>query len=316
MARTGLALDARFELHRTGPTHPECPERVARIADALRTHGIDQACIPIEVNSVDPAAVSRVHSDEYVARLKEACSQGRGFIDVPDSVICGQSYEIACLAAGTAVAAVDLVMEGSIDNAFCAIRPPGHHAQRDLSMGFCLLNNIAIAATHLLEDHGLTRVLILDWDVHHCNGTQQTFESDSRVLVISLHGHPGIVYPGTGFENERGKGAGEGYTINIPLLPESGDDEYHRAFDDRVLPAIDEFKPQFILLSAGFDAHRLDPLAPLSLETSSFGWMTDAVKEAAKRHCSGKLVSLLEGGYHLEALSDSVVLHVKRLLEG
>ncbi len=316
MARTGLAWDTRFELHKTGPNHPERPERVRAIASALRACGIDQTCIPIEVVSVDPVAISRVHSDTYVRRLTEACLQGCAFIDVPDSAICPQSFEIACLAAGAAVQAVGDVMAGTIDNAFCVIRPPGHHAEHDLSMGFCLLNNVAIAAMHLLEEHGFTRVLILDWDVHHCNATQHTFESDPRVLVISLHGHPGVVYPGTGYENERGKGDGEGYTINIPMLPESGDDDYHRAFDDRVLPAIDEFKPQFVLLSAGFDAHRLEPLAPLNLETSSYGWMTDAVMEVAKRHCGGNLVSLLEGGYHLDALSDSVVLHVARLLQG
>ena len=182
-------------------------------------------------------------------------------------------------------------------------------------MGFCLLNNIAIAARHLLDGHGLSRVLILDWDVHHGNGTQHTFESDPRVLFISIHGHPGMVYPGTGYDYERGRGAGEGFTINLPMLPPAGDDEYRRAFDAAILPAVDKFGPKFVLISAGFDAHRLDPLAPLKLETESYGWMTDELLRVAGKHCNGRLVAILEGGYHLDALADSVALHVARLLD-
>jgi acetoin utilization deacetylase AcuC-like enzyme len=217
------------------------------------------------------------------------------------------------LAAGTAVQAVDDVMAGRIDNAFCAVRPPGHHAERHMSLGFCLFNNIAVAAQHLIDDHGLTRVLILDWDVHHGNGTQHTFEADPRVLFISLHGHPGIVYPGTGYAHERGKGPGEGFTINIPMLPPSSDSEWHLAFAEKVLPAADRFRPEFVLVSCGFDAHRLDPLAPLELSTDIFGWMTDRALELARTHGHGRLVSLLEGGYHLQALADCACLHVERL---
>ncbi len=181
-------------------------------------------------------------------------------------------------------------------------------------MGFCLFNNVAIGARHLIEDHGLSRVLILDWDVHHGNGTQHSFESDPRVLFISLHGHPGIVYPGTGYAEERGKGPGEGYTINIPILPPGRDEAWRKAFDEIVIPAVEDYSPQFVLISAGFDAHKADPLAPLELETDSFGWMTDELVAMAKRHCDGRLVSILEGGYDLKALSESVALHVVRLL--
>ena len=176
------------------------------------------------------------------------------------------------------------------------------------------MNNVAIAAQHLIDEHGLSRVLILDWDVHHGNGTQHIFEEDPQVLYISLHGHPGIVYPGTGFAHERGKGAGAGFTINVPILPPGRDEVWRRAFDDPILPAIAKFDPQFVLISAGFDAHRLDPLAPLELETESFGWMTDELVGVAKRHCGGRLVSVLEGGYHLDALADCVALHVQRLM--
>lgn len=183
-----------------------------------------------------------------------------------------------------------------------------------MSMGFCLFNNIAIAAQHLLDNHAIQRILILDWDVHHGNGTQHTFEADPRVLFVSIHGHPGILYPGTGYERERGTGRGEGFTINCPMLPPAGDAEYRRVFEQTILPAVERYRPEFAMISAGFDAHQDDPLGPMALSTESFGWMTDALTDAAKRHCGGRLVSLLEGGYSLQALGASVALHVERLL--
>ena len=274
-----------------------------------------KACTRIEVSPIDMALVGLIHSECYTERLKRACADGLPYIDAPDSGICRESYEVARLAAGTVINAVDAVMAGRIDNAFCAIRPPGHHAERDVSMGFCLFNNNAIAARYLLDDHAVQRLLILDWDVHHGNGTQHAFEADPRVLFVSLHGHPGIVYPGSGYEEERGKGPGQGFTINIPMLPPGGDNEYRRAFDESILPVVEKFDPQFVLISAGFDAHRLDPLAPLELETESFGWMTDEMVRVAGDHCQGRLVSILEGGYHLDALGDSVALHLTRLLD-
>lgn len=285
-----------------------------RIAAALSERGLDRACTPIAVNPIDMALVRRIHDEAYIERVEQACERGLPYIDVTDSAIGPESYEIAKLAAGAAVAAVDEVIAGRLDNAFCPLRPPGHHAERHMSLGFCLFNNIAIAARRLLDDHGLSRVLILDWDVHHGNGTQHTFEEDPRVLFISIHGHPAIVYPGTGYANERGKCAGEGFTINIPMLPPSGDSEYRRAFDDIVAPAVEKFRPEFVLLSAGFDAHRLDPLAPIELETESYGWLTELPLQWARQYGKGRLVSLLEGGYHLDALADSVSLHVTRLL--
>ncbi len=315
MAVTGLVQDARFQRHLTGPGHPERPQRVARIAAALDERELTQICKPIEVTPAARETLLAVHAGPYLERLQKACEDGLPYIDVPDSAICPESYEIAKLAAGAVVNAVDEVMSGRLNNAFCAVRPPGHHAERQVSMGFCLLNNVAIAARRLLNQHGLSRVLILDWDVHHGNGTQHIFEEDPRVLFISLHGHPGIVYPGTGYAHERGKGAGEGFTLNVPILPPGRDEVWRRAFDDSVLPAIARFDPQFVLISAGFDAHRLDPLAPLELETQSYGWMTDELLGAAARHhCGGRLVSVLEGGYHLDALADSVALHIQRLL--
>lgn len=315
MARTGLVQHERFQDHLTGPSHPERPERLLRIGVVLRERGLADACTAVDASPVDMALVRRIHTEEYLDRLRHACEENRPFIDAVDSAICTESYDIAQFATGAVINAVDEVMAGPIDNAFCAIRPPGHHAERNRSMGFCMFNNIAIAAQHLIDDHGLERVLILDWDVHHGNGTQHTFEADPRVLFISLHGHPHYIYPGTGLEQEHGVGAGEGYTINLPMLPRTTNDAYYQAFDDPITPAIEKFDPQFVLISAGFDAHRADPLAPLELETECFGWMTDRLTGMAKHHCQGRLVSLLEGGYNLDALGDCVALHVTRLLE-
>lgn len=315
MARTGLVQDARFQEHKTGPDHPERPERLAAIASRLASDGLSDACVSVEPATVDMAHVERVHQADYLRRLEEACRSGAAYIDVPDSAVCPASFDIAQLAVGSVLHAVDRVMAGELDNAFCAVRPPGHHAERHLSMGFCLFNNIAIAARYLLDHHGLSRVLIVDFDVHHGNGTQHLFEADPHVLFISLHGHPGIVYPGTGYAHERGVGEGVGFTINLPMLPPSSDDEWQQAFDKTVLPEAAKFAPEFVLISAGFDAHRRDPLAPLELETPVFGWMTDQLVQLASAHASGRLVSLLEGGYDLEALAASCSLHLSRLLE-
>lgn len=314
MTRTGLVQDERFERHVTGAGHPERPARLRAIRERLAQDGLTARCTPIPATPIDMTLVQRVHEGAYIDRARRACEEGRPYLDVPDSGICRESFEIARLAAGSVVNAVDAVMRGEIDNAFCAVRPPGHHAERHMSLGFCLFNNIAIAASHLLASHGLERVAVLDWDVHHGNGTQHTFEEDPRVLFISLHGHPGIVYPGTGYAHERGRGAGAGFTINLPMLPPSGDEEWRAAFADPILPALDRFRPQFVLISAGFDAHRRDPLAPLELSTDVFGWMTDRLAEVARTHGSERLVSVLEGGYDLEALADCVALHVSQLL--
>ena len=315
MAKTGLTQDERFQRHHPGTAHPERPERLAHLATVLREHGLDTACEPTTIAPVDMALVDRIHRKDYIDRFRQACGDGLSYIDTPDSGICRESYDIAELAAGAVINATDAVMSGELDNALCLVRPPGHHAEHDRSMGFCMFNNIAVAARRLIDDYGLSRVLILDWDVHHGNGTQHTFEQDPRVLFVSLHGHPKFVYPGTGYEHERGHGEGTEKTINIPMLPGADDAQYRRTFDTTVLPAIEAYKPEFVLLSAGFDAHRDDPLAPLELNTETFGWMTDAMTDMAKRHCGGKLVSLLEGGYDLKALGESVSLHLRRLLD-
>lgn len=314
MGVTGLVQDERFLEHRTGPGHPERPDRLIAIRDALESTGLRAQCRAISPLPADLRTIQRVHDADYVERLRRACESARPFIDVPDSAIGSESYDVALLAAGAAVMAVDEAMAGRIQNAFCAVRPPGHHAERHMSMGFCLFNNVAIAAQHLLDQHALSRVLIFDWDVHHGNGTQHIFEADPRVLFISLHAHPGILYPGTGYAHERGIGAGTGFTLNCPMLPPAGDDEFRRTFENPILPAIEAFRPEFVLVSAGFDAHRDDPIGPLELSTECYGWMTDVLTDVARRHAAGRLVSCLEGGYNLRALAESAALHVARLL--
>ncbi len=315
MNRTGLTWDACFLRHVTGVGHPERPERLAAIRDALSEAGLTDRCPRLALRDAADADILRVHRREYVDRVAQACQRGAAYIDTPDSSICPESYSLAVRAAGSVMEAVDRVMDGTIENAFCAVRPPGHHATADRSMGFCLFNNVAMAADHLIRDHGLERIVILDWDVHHGNGTQATFESRRDVLFISLHGHPRFVYPGTsGWENETGLGAGAGFTLNLPMPPGSGDEAYRQAFAKRVEPAVDAYRPQFILISAGFDAHRDDPLAPIELEDESYAWMTRSVMDMAARHANGHVVSVLEGGYDLDALGRCVTTHVDHLL--
>jgi acetoin utilization deacetylase AcuC-like enzyme len=314
MSKTGLVCDAVFERHKTGHGHPERPQRLQAISKTLAERDLTSSCIRIEPVPAGLQVVGRNHDPRYLERIESWCKNGRPHGDTPDTDLSPESFDVALLAAGSLCRAVDMVFGGELDNAFCAVRPPGHHAERNIAMGFCLINNVAVAARHLIEHHGLTRVVILDWDVHHGNGTQHSFYDDPKVLYISLHGHPGILYPGTGYEHERGRGVGEGFTLNVPIIPPGGDAVWRAAFDQKVLPKVDDFKPEFVLISAGFDAHRLDPLGPLELETASYGWMTQSMLEAARRHCRGRLVSVLEGGYHLQALADSVSLHVEKLL--
>ena len=314
MSSTGLVLDDCFARHATGPAHPERPERIPAVQRALAAAQLVEQCAIIEPAPVDMSVVLANHSQTYVDRLQEHCRSGKSRIDSADSAICPDSFDTARLACGAVIRAVDAVAAGDLKNAFCVVRPPGHHAERNCSMGFCLFNNIAIAARHVVQVHGIERVLIVDWDVHHGNGTQHSFEDDGRVLFCSLHGHPDTLYPGTGYAHERGVGPGEGSTLNLPMPPGAGDAEYRAAFEEQVVPAARSFQPQFVLISAGFDAHRADPLAAIELETSSFEWMTTEVLEVADECCRGKLVSMLEGGYNLDALGNSAAVHLQSLI--
>ncbi len=309
----GILIDPRFRRHMTGEGHPEAPARLTVIQEALEAAGLLQACARLEAVPIAETTVQFVHTHQYLTRLDAACRQGYPYIDVPDSAICPESYDIARLAAGGVVEAARRVARGELKRAFCAVRPPGHHAERDRSMGFCLFNNIAIAACVLKDEFKFDRLLILDFDVHHANGTQHTFEADPSVLVISLHGHPNYLYPGTGFEEEVGMGPGRGYTMNIPFRPGARDDDYREAFETRVIPAVGRFAPQVVLVSAGFDAHADDPLGNLSLSDEIFTWMTRTIVELAERHAHGRVISVLEGGYDHGVLTRCVTEHARAL---
>jgi len=255
-----------------------------------------------------------VHRKGYAERIAASCASGESWIDTRDVAVSSASYDVARHATGSLLTLVDQVMAKNNDNGFALVRPPGHHAEHDAAMGFCLFNSVAIAARYLQQQYDVERVLILDWDVHHGNGTQHTFEQDPSVMFISLHQFPH--YPGTGDKSETGFGAGEGATINCPMSPGLGDAHYQEAFEQIVLPRARAFNPDFILVSAGFDAHQADPLGAINLTNDSYVWMTRAVMELADQCCDGRLVSVLEGGYDLHALAESVTGHVRVLLQG
>ena len=254
-----------------------------------------------------------VHPRPFVDRIHHVSEIGGGVIDLGDTVVSRDSWDVALFALGSLLVACDAVMSGRVRRAFAAARPPGHHAEPERAMGFCLFSNVAIAARYLQQRHGLERVAIVDFDVHHGNGTQACFEDDPSVLFVSLHQHPRTCYPGSGYEWETGVGAGEGFTMNIPFPPGSGDDAYLDAFRALVIPKLDDFKPHALLISAGFDAHREDPLAQMELSEDGFSQITRMLVDAAERHCAGRVISSLEGGYNLRALGRSVVQHLVAL---
>ena len=294
--------------HQPGDHHPERPERLRAILERLSTPSYE-ALERREAPIADVHDLSRVHRAGYVdATLDAVPNEGRIFLD-PDTAVSPGSREAALRAAGACVAAVDAVMDGIADNAFCAVRPPGHHAKADRAMGFCLFNNVAVAALYARATHGLHRVAVVDFDVHHGNGTQAMFYADPDLFYGSTHQYPH--YPGTGAREERGVA---GNVVNEPMPPGSGSAEFQIAMGDTLLPALDEFKPEFILISAGFDAHAADPLADINLKEEDFSWATRELIEIAKSHCSGRIVSTLEGGYDLDALASSTGAHVAALM--
>jgi acetoin utilization deacetylase AcuC-like enzyme len=295
--------------HITPPGHPERPDRLRAIARVLE----DEAFAHLERMEApegDRETILYAHPEEFVRRVEAAIPDtGLARIDA-DTSVSPKSWQAALTAIGAANAAVDDVFTGAADNVFVAARPPGHHAERTTAMGFCLFNTAAIAARHAQKKHGAERVAIVDWDVHHGNGTQDIFWSDSSVLYCSTHQMP--LFPGTGAWNE----TGAGNIVNAPLSPNSGSDLFRDAFLSRVLPAVDHFRPDLIIISAGFDAHHRDPLAEINLTEEDFDWATGTLMDRASRHANGRLVSLLEGGYDLQGLAFSVAAHIKRLMKG
>ncbi|MCH7797691.1 MAG: histone deacetylase [Planctomycetes bacterium] len=295
-----LSDPAMFE-HDPGPGHPECPQRLEAVCDALRR----QPVAGTRWATPHPARrslIERIHAPAYVDRLDEL--RGTSATLDADTRVSPGSIAAARLAAGAAVDAVTAVISGRARRAFALVRPPGHHAEADRAMGFCLFNNIAIAAAHARAELGCRRVLIVDWDVHHGNGTQHAFFDRSDVLFFSTHRYP--FWPGTGDLHEIGADAGIGFTVNVPLPAGCGDTEYRAVFDRLLVPVADDFEPELVLVSAGFDAHVRDPLGGMSMTTAGYGSLCVVVRELADRLCGGRLVLILEGGYDLDALASSV----------
>ncbi|MFQ5808170.1 MAG: histone deacetylase [Armatimonadota bacterium] len=310
---TGLVYHESYLDHDTGGRHPETPERLRAIMARLEQTGLMQRLHRIDPSPAPLEALTAIHTEEYVAEVRRACREGQPFLHSSDTPIGPKSYRAALLAAGGVLSAIDAVMAGDVRNAFCAVRPPGHHAVEDRAMGFCLFNNVAIGARYAQRKHNLRKILIVDWDVHHGNGTQAAFYDDPDVLYVSVHQYP--FYPGTGAASETGAGPGEGSTLNAPLPAGSGDDVYERVFEDILKPKALAFAPDLVMISAGFDAHEDDLLGSMQVSTEGYARLTRLVRDIAERCCSGRIVSVLEGGYHLEALAASVHSHLSALLE-
>jgi len=313
--KTGLITHPIYLKHDTGPSHPERPERIKAILKELTKDGIAKELVDIEptLHAQIDQAITQVHEDAYCATLDSSIPNvGLNYLD-PDTPVGPHSLQAAKMAVSGVLTAIDKVMDGSVQNAFCAVRPPGHHAEPDRAMGFCLFNNVAIGARYVQRRYGIKRVLIVDWDVHHGNGTQNIFYDDATVFYFSTHQFP--FYPGTGSAEEMGVNEGEGATLNCPLNAGDGDKEILSKFEKELVPAAEKFKPEFIFISAGFDAHRDDPLAQLEVTEAGFERLTDIVKNLAHTFSAQRIVSTLEGGYNLKALAHSVNRHLTILNE-
>jgi acetoin utilization deacetylase AcuC-like enzyme len=307
---TLLYSNPLFLQHETGQ-HPERAQRLVQITAHLARTGLDARCQRPTWEAVSPQRLARAHSLEYADSVQHFAERGGGRIE-EDTVVCPASYQVALQAAGAVCDAVERVVRGEEQRALCLVRPPGHHALHDSAMGFCLFNNVAVGARLATGELGLDRVLIVDWDVHHGNGTQDAFWTDEQVGFMSIHRWP--FYPGTGAKNETGTGAALGTTLNLPIEMGIARSEYIKCFADELERFADKIRPQLVILSAGFDSHRDDPIGSLGLETEDFQPLTQAVLSVAAAHAGGKLVSVLEGGYNCSALAGSVEVHLKELL--
>jgi acetoin utilization deacetylase AcuC-like enzyme len=293
-------------LHDMGPYHPECPDRLRAIGDRLIAAGLEGHLEHYEAPAATREQLARVHSAGYIATIEAECPEsGLNYLD-PDTAMCPDSLSAALHAAGAVVLATDLVARGECRRAFCAIRPPGHHAERNRAMGFCLFNNVAVGIAHAFAVHGIERVAVIDFDVHHGNGTEEIFADDPRVLMVSTFQHP--LYPYSGVDPMGPN------MINVPLAAGSGSEAFREAVQERWLPALEAHQPQIVYISAGFDAHREDPLANLKLVEADYAWVTRELIAVAVRHAGGRIVSALEGGYALSALGRSAAEHVRELL--
>ena len=310
---TALLLDPVFRLHDTGPGHPERPERYDALTRAFDRAGLTQSLLHVATRPATEDEVALCHTRPYIQTVKRDIAAGARDLSTGDTTISPRSLEVALDAAGGLMNAVDMVFEKKATNAFCAVRPPGHHARPNQGMGFCIFNNVAIAARYAQRKHGIERVLIADWDVHHGNGTQDIFYTDGSVFFFSTHQSPW--YPGTGDAGETGEGRGEGCILNCPLPAGAGRHEILGVFQERLMHAADLFKPDLVLTSAGFDSRFGDPLGRFTLSDQDFADLTSVMLEIADKHAGGRLVSVLEGGYDLAGLASAATAHVQALAQ-
>ena len=311
MDKTGFIYHPLYLKHETEP-HPENPGRLTAIVSRLEELPIGNEIVRLEPRPADLEEISLVHDRGYANMIREQIEGGADSLDI-DTRVGLKSFDAALLSAGAGLSAVDHVVGKNCKNVFCAVRPPGHHAEKKRSMGFCIFNNVAIAARYAQNEKGLNRIAIFDWDVHHGNGTQNAFYDDPTVFYSSAHQYP--FYPGTGGDDETGTGNGLGSTLNLPLRAFSGDGVYLDAVENKVIPELIKFNPDLIIISAGFDAHKDDPLGGMDLSTECFGTMTNLLLRASEEICEGRLISMLEGGYNHSALTDSVLIHLKNLMD-
>ncbi len=313
MNRTGIVKDERYLDHEMDPGHPESPERLRVIYKMLEEPEMKGILQPVQPRPATREELELVHTPAYIDQVAKTAGKPYYRLDM-DTSTCAKSYETALLAAGGLLELIKSVMEGRLNNGFALVRPPGHHAERDRAMGFCLFNNVAIGALYAIRQFSLDRVLIVDWDVHHGNGTQNSFYEDPRVLYISTHRY-GYFYPGTGSAREVGKGKGLGFTVNIPLSTRAGDAEYGNIFEKLVLPIALEYQPQLVLISAGFDTHTDDPLGGMEVTEKGFARMTQILMQVAESTAQGRLAITLEGGYDVSAQGRSVKAVLKELAQ-
>lgn len=312
MATIGLVKDKRYLNHQTGAGHPEAPQRLEAVYQELHSLETNRCIIAVPSIPMQEQDLLNVHAPEYLRLLKSTAGQALHAISA-DTHVSEKSYAAALLAAGGVQQAIEAVFKGYVEAGFVLARPPGHHAEKSRAMGYCLLNNVALGAHFALKNLGLKRILLIDWDVHHGNGTQHAFENSAEVAFFSIH--QGRLFPGTGFFTESGYGPGEGYTINVPLPSGYGDAEYAAIFHLLLEPIAQEFEPQLVLVSAGFDAHKLDPIGRMTMTDQGFAALVHSVRKIADTYCNGRYVLTLEGGYHIAALSDCIIASILAMIE-